>query len=219
MYVLTPEILLLAYRSGVFPMGDTHSPDMVEWFRPDPRGILPLAEFHIPHGLRRQLKKSEKSDWEIRIDEDFERVMRCCAARRETWITEPLIAIYCELHRRGVAHSLVVCKGDEWLGGLYGVHIGGAFFGESMFHNVTDASKVALFVLVEILNAAEFSLLDMQWTTPHLVQFGAKDVSAEIYEVLLRDALAQECEFLHPQIVAGRGKLSQIYKLSKSYCK
>jgi len=191
--VLTTELLLAAYRHGIFPMAVNRRGD-IGWFSPDPRAIIPLDErFHIPHGLRRTLKKSPFS---ITTDQGFADVIRACAATHgETWISKEIIAGYCELHRLGFAHSVEAWAGDQLAGGLYGVHLGGAFFGESMFHRRTDASKVALVALVERLRTRAFALLDTQWTTPHLAQFGALEIRRSEYLSLLEMALLKRCIF------------------------
>lgn len=187
---LSPEILLEGYAAGIFPMAT--GVGEIEWFFPDPRGILPLDSFHIPHGLRRALRRGL---FEIRIDTAFGEVIRRCAARRRTWIDGTIIASYERLFEMGHAHSVEAWAGDELVGGLYGVALGGAFFGESMFHEVTDASKVALCALVERMRARGYTLLDLQWTTPHLEQFGAVEISARKYLRLLRESQERECEF------------------------
>ena len=187
---LPPDLLLEAYASGIFPMG---MPDgEIRWFSPDPRGIIPLEEFHTPHGLKRALKNQP---WEIRIDTSFREVMRACASREETWITEPIAESYHSLFESGDAHSVEVWLEEELAGGLYGVSIGGAFFGESMFHRITDASKVALWHLVEILKGSGFTLLDSQWTTPHLEQFGAREIPRIDYLKKLAAALPLKTTF------------------------
>ena len=163
------------------------------WFRPDPRGIIPLDTFHVPHGLRRTLKKKS---FEIWINREFEEVMRACADRDETWINEEIIDSYVALHHEGWAHSVEAWSDGELVGGLYGVSLGGAFFGESMFSRQTDASKVALCALVERMKARGFKLLDTQWKTDHLDQFGAVEVAKAEYLVLLERALAVETTFL-----------------------
>ncbi len=153
----------------------------IGWFSPDPRAIIPLDDrFHVPARLRRVLRSSR---FRTTVNEAFEPVMRACAVDREdgTWITEEIADSYVYLHHLGHAHSLEVWQGDALVGGLYGVQIGGAFFGESMFHTVTDASKVALVALVERLRAREFLLLDTQWTTPHLQRFGAYEIPRAEY--------------------------------------
>lgn len=187
---LPPDLLLEAYASGMFPMG---MPDgEIGWFCPDPRGIIPLQDFHIPHGLRRVLKSR---NWELRTDTAFDAVLAGCAAREETWITRGIMQSYRRLFESGHAHSVEIWKGGELAGGLYGVAIGGAFFGESMFHRVTDASKVALCHLVAILRAGSFRLLDTQWITPHLRQFGAIEIPREEYLRQLHAAVAGKASF------------------------
>jgi leucyl/phenylalanyl-tRNA--protein transferase len=188
--LIRPELLLEAYAAGIFPMG---RPDgEIDWYSPDPRGILPLEEFHTPHGLRRRLRQIERLDWEITIDCDFEGVLLGCAARRETWITETIAQSCLELFASGHAHSVEVRQKGELAGGLYGVALGGAFFGESMFQRVTDASKVALWHLVRLLREGGFTLLDIQWITPHLKQFGAVEIPREEYLAKLGKALFQK---------------------------
>jgi leucyl/phenylalanyl-tRNA--protein transferase len=182
---LPPDLLLEAYGAGLFPMGTDQ--DEIRWFSPDPRGILPLEKFHTPHGLRRALKRP---GWEIRIDTAFRSVMQGCACREETWISKPIARSYEKLHESGHAHSVEVWRDGELAGGLYGVALGGAFFGESMFHRVTDASKVALWHLVRILRKGGFTLLDTQWITSHLAQFGAIEIPREDYLQRLSEAVA-----------------------------
>jgi leucyl/phenylalanyl-tRNA--protein transferase len=187
---LPPELLLEAYASGIFPMG---MPDgEIHWYSPDPRGIIPLRNFHTPHGLRRALNRP---GWEIRIDSDFAAVMKACAAREETWITGVIAESYQKLFLSGHAHSVEVWHEGALAGGLYGVALGGAFFGESMFHHVTDASKVALWHLINILKEGGFTLLDTQWNTPHLEQFGTIEIARNDYLGMLRLALMQQCSF------------------------
>jgi len=181
------DILIEAYSQGIFPMGMSNGE--IGWFSPDPRGVIPLDDgFHIPHGLRKVLKKKP---FELRVNTAFETVMRACADRNETWITDGIIESYCRLHERGLAHSVETWRGNELVGGLYGVALGGAFFGESMFSRTTDASKVALCHLVELLRANGFTLLDTQWVTPHLQTFGAKEIPRPHYLRLLEKALNQ----------------------------
>jgi leucyl/phenylalanyl-tRNA--protein transferase len=190
---IPPDLLLEAYASGIFPMG---MPDgEIRWYSPDPRGILPLEEFHTPHGLKRILRKRS---WDVRIDTAFQEVMQACASREETWITEVIAESYTLLFESGHAHSVEVWQDDKLAGGLYGVSIGGVFFGESMFHRVTDASKVALWHLVEILKKGGFTLLDSQWTTPHLEQFGAREIPRTDYLEKLAAALTIKTTFSKP---------------------
>jgi leucyl/phenylalanyl-tRNA--protein transferase len=191
--MLAPDDLLAAYSQGVFPMAVNARGD-IHWFSPDPRAIIPLDErFHVPHGLKRRLKQNP---FEITVDKDFECVMRECGKRREgTWISEEMIESYCELHRLGFAHSVETRLDGKLVGGLYGVHIGGAFFGESMFHRATDASKVALVALVERLRERGFALLDTQWQTPHLARFGTIEIPRREYLRLLKKAVNMKRAF------------------------
>lgn len=191
--MLTTEMLVSAYCSGAFPMS-VNARGEIRWFAPDPRGIIPLDQrFHIPHGLARRLKKQP---FEITVDRDFESVIRHCSqAHGETWISDEIMRAYCELHSLGLAHSVESRLDGQLVGGLYGVHIRGAFFGESMFHHATDASKCALVHLVHRLRAAGFVLLDTQWVTPHLEQFGAFEILRSEYHELLARALECDCRF------------------------
>jgi len=241
--MIEPELLLDAYRHGIFPMAV--KPDTgvgagrrknIGWFSPDPRAVIPLDDrFHIPHGLRRSLKKllgegeapaepkrtgskkrrspggaPSQPRFIVTFDTDFGAVIRACAERKEdTWISKQIVESYCELHRLGHAHSVEVRvrpkavsssltpHPSSWplAGGLYGVHIGGAFFGESMFHRLTGGSKVALVALVERLRTGGFVLLDTQWLTPHLAQFGTYEIPRREYLWRLERALQSDCEF------------------------
>ena len=193
--MIDPELLLQGYRLGVFPMAMEDG--TIEWFSPDPRAILPLEDFHVPHALRRLLRKKV---FEIKMNNRFSKVIEACARREDTWINREIIESYTRLHELGYAHSVEAWASDksasrtnssrgELAGGLYGVAIGGAFFGESMFHRVTDASKIALVALVEHLRARKFALLDTQWLTPHLQQFGGIEISRSHYLRLLSRAV------------------------------
>ncbi len=187
---IEPEFLLKAYRMGVFPMA--LSSGEIGWFSPDPRGIIPLDGFHIPHGLKRTLKKNP---FELRVDSAFREVMEGCADRASTWIDDTILNSYCELHHRGYAHSVETWKDGELVGGLYGVAIQGAFFGESMFSRVSDASKVALVHLVERMNERGYELLDTQWTTEHLERFGCVEIPRAEYMRRLNQALRVDARF------------------------
>ena len=188
--MIAPEVLLQGYRLGVFPMAMESG--AIEWFSPDPRGILPLADFHMPHALGRVVRNGV---FEIRVNTAFEKVMQRCAERPETWINLELIESYTRLHELECAHSVEAWQEGKLVGGLYGVSVGGAFFGESMFHDVTDASKVALCALVERLRARKFILLDTQWLTPHLQRFGAVEVPRREYMHLLTRAIGLSRKF------------------------
>ncbi len=195
--MIPAELLISAYASGWFPMAVEGGE--IRWFSPDPRGIIPLDAFHVPGRLARAIRRGV---FQIRIDEAFEAVIRGCAeAERDrddpgTWISEEIIQSYVALHRRGLAHSVEAWRGDRLAGGLYGVALGGAFFGESMFHRETDASKVALVALVERLRSRGYVLLDTQWVTEHLEQFGAVEIQREEYLKRLEAALAVEATFI-----------------------
>jgi len=191
--VIDPALLVRAYREGIFPMALDDGE--IGWFSPDPRGILPLETFHVPARLARVVRSGR---FDVRIDTAFEAVMRACADRRDdgTWISEPIVAGYVALHRRGLAHAVEAWRDGQLVGGLYGVAIGGAFFGESMFHRETDASKVALVALVTRLRARGFTLLDTQWTTSHLEQFGAREIPRAEYLRRLELAVGLEVTFV-----------------------
>ena len=166
----------------------------IGWFSPDPRGILPLETFHLPARLARVMRSGK---FEVSADRAFARVMQACAHRPGdgTWISDEILDCYLAIHRLGLAHSVEVWYKGELAGGLYGVHLGGAFFGESMFHRERDASKVALAALVDRLQRRGFALLDTQWVTPHLQQFGAIEIPRREYLARLKRALAKDCAF------------------------
>lgn len=183
---LNPEQLLGAYMAGCFPMADPDDQNQIAWYAPDPQAVLPLLEFRTPRSLRARIRKG---DYRITSDRAFDRVIRSCADREETWISEKLIEAYRELHRLGFAHSVETWEADQLVGGLYGVSIRGLFCGESMFSNRTDASKVAIVYLVEKLINQGCVLLDIQFMTEHLRQFGAVEISKAAYERQLLRAL------------------------------
>lgn len=191
---LTPELVLQAYSLGAFPMGD---PDgEIAWYSPDPRCIFPLDAFRPPRSLRQVIRRGK---FETRIDTAYDEVVARCADRDEgTWISAEIAEVYGQLHRMGFAHSVECWYEGALAGGLYGVAIGGAFFGESMFTRVTDASKVALAALVERLRARGFVLLDAQWKTPHLARLGAIEIPRREYLRRLHDALLIRTSFLDP---------------------
>jgi leucyl/phenylalanyl-tRNA--protein transferase len=192
---LDPDFLLVAYCNGYFPMA-SHRRGPIEWYSPDPRAIIPLNGLHVSRSLRRTLKRNV---FTVRINTAFESVIRACAGRAETWISEEIIAAYTELHHRGFAHSVESWHDEQLVGGLYGVAIGGAFFGESMFSRMTDASKVALVHLVERLKRRGFTLLDTQFMTEHLRALGAIELPRRSYLRLLSKALAINTSFVDQQ--------------------
>jgi leucyl/phenylalanyl-tRNA---protein transferase len=195
--MISSPLLVSAYSSGWFPMAVDDGE--IRWYSPDPRGVIPLETFHVPSRLERVIRSNKLA---IHIDREFEAVIRACAEidRQDndpgTWINAEILESYVELYKLGIAHSVEAWQQDRLVGGLYGVALGGAFFGESMFHHVTDASKVALAALVERLRARGFRLLDIQWVTPHLEQFGAVEISRRRYLKHLADALSVEAEFV-----------------------
>lgn len=190
--VISPESILSAYTQGAFPMTDADG--VTRWYTADPRGVLPLERFHIPKTLAAIVKQQR---FDVRINTDFPTTMRHCMEGRDegSWISEEIIAAYTDLHASGYAHSVECWQRDQMVGGLYGVSLGGAFFGESMFFRVTDASKVALVHLVKRLREREFALLDTQASTPHLHRFGCEEVPAGQYLHRLEAALRLDREF------------------------
>lgn len=181
---LNTPFLLAAYANGYFPMPD---PDgTIIWYRPDPRAILPLEGFHCSRSLKRTL---DRGAFTVTFNQCFRDVMKACAKREETWINAEFIRAYGRLHDVKAAHSVEVWKGDELAGGVYGVQLNGAFFAESMFHTVRDASKVALYYLVQHLQQCGFKLLETQFLTPHLASLGAIEISDEQYQRKLQRAL------------------------------
>ena len=190
--MLSPSLLVAAYQAGYFPMAIDDGE--IRWYSPDPRGVLPLDRFHAPRRLLRTIRSRR---FEISVDRAFRDVMEACAADREdgTWINGEILDSYGALHEQGLAHSVEVWAGGGLAGGLYGVSLGGAFFGESMFHRVSDASKMALWALVERLRGRGFGLLDIQWLTPFLASCGAVEMPRDQYLEALAEALHQDARF------------------------
>jgi leucyl/phenylalanyl-tRNA--protein transferase len=193
---ITPDVLLKAYACGIFPMAETAEDLSLYWIEPEHRGIVPLDRFHVPDRLARTVRSDR---FTVTVNRDFDAVIEGCAApeagRAKTWINARIRVLYRKLHERGHCHSIEVYEGGELAGGLYGVTLGSAYFGESMFHRVRDASKVALVHLVARLKAAGFTLLDTQFVTDHLRTFGAVEVSRRQYHRLLEEALRGEARF------------------------
>lgn len=213
---LTPDLLLRAYAYGVFPMGEDRDDPKVFWVDPPQRGIFPLDSFHVPRRLARLVAADRFS---VSHDTGFRDVMRACAepapGRTRTWINDTIIDVYCELFARGFAHSIECRLDGELVGGLYGVSIGAAFFGESMFSRTTDASKVALVHLVARLRTGRFLLLDTQFVTEHLARFGAVEVSRMRYRRLLRAAIGEQADFDSlPAYLPGAAILQSITQTS-----
>ncbi|MBR1945866.1 MAG: leucyl/phenylalanyl-tRNA--protein transferase [Alphaproteobacteria bacterium] len=189
---ISPELLIYAYSTGVFPMAEHREDASVMWFEPERRGILPLESFHISHSLARVIRKGV---FEVRTDTAFRDVMLNCADRKETWINDQILDAYCRLFDLGLAHSVECWRDGGLVGGLYGVSLGSAFFGESMFSKQTNASKVALCALVKRLKAGGFTLLDTQFLTPHLASFGGVEIPQKDYLIFLKKALDLKASF------------------------
>jgi leucyl/phenylalanyl-tRNA--protein transferase len=193
---IPPQVLLKAYAVGIFPMAESADDPGLYWIEPEARGIIPLDGFHLPQRLRRTVAGGR---FEIRVDHDFAAVIDACAgaeiARPKTWINGRIRKLYGELFDLGACHTIEAWRDGRLAGGLYGVVLGGAFFGESMFSRERDASKVALVHLVARLKAGGFRLLDTQFTTPHRKQFGAIDIDRRVYQELLDAAMAERADF------------------------
>jgi leucyl/phenylalanyl-tRNA--protein transferase len=196
---ITAELVLKAYAYGVFPMAKSRMDNDVFWVQPKLRGVIPLDKFHVTRSLRKRLRKET---YRVTINTAFSAVMMGCAeatdVRADTWINDRIIGLFTELHEAGLAHSVESWEGDTLVGGLYGLAMGAAFFGESMFSRATDASKVALCHLMAILKAGDFALLDTQFITDHLKQFGAVEISQKDYLAQLSAALAHQGNFRGP---------------------
>jgi len=193
---IPPDLLIRAYASGAFPMAEAADDPEVFWVRPETRGVIPLDRFHVPRSLAKAMRQGR---FDIRFDTDFAGVIDGCArsraGRRNTWINRPIREAYGELFARGLCHTVEAWQGERLVGGLYGVTLGAAFFGESMFSLERDASKMCLVRLVEHLRERGFRLLDTQFTTEHLKRFGAVDVPRGRYERMLEAAIAEEAAF------------------------
>lgn len=193
---LTPDLVVRAYRAGIFPMAEDAGSTDVFWVSPEKRGILPLDSFHVSRSLRKAMNSSPFS---VRVDTDYVGVIEGCATagtdRDTTWINPLIKKIYGQLFARGLCHTVEIWDDDKLVGGLYGLSIGAAFFGESMFHRATNASKMALVHLVERLRAGGYMLLDTQFVTPHLASFGGIEIPREDYELRLSEALQHEADF------------------------
>ena len=193
---ITPQVLLKAYAVGIFPMAESAEDPGLFWIEPEERGIIPLDGFHLPRRLRRTIASDK---FEVRVDHDFGAVIDACAAsvegRPKTWINARIRKLYGDLFAMGAAHTVETWRDDKLVGGLYGVQLGAEFFGESMFSRERDASKVALVHLVARLKAGGFMLLDTQFTTAHLKQFGAIDIDRRDYQAMLEEAISADAEF------------------------
>ncbi|ODA68841.1 Leucyl/phenylalanyl-tRNA--protein transferase [Methyloligella halotolerans] len=221
MIEITPQVLLKAYACGIFPMAESARDNALYWIEPEHRGILPLDNVHVPRSLARTIRRG---DFEIKVDNDFAAVIEGCAAprpgRRSTWINQRIRNLYADLFDLGHCHTIEVWRDDRLIGGLYGVHLGRAFFGESMFSLVRDASKIALVYLVARLIYGGFTLLDTQFVTDHLARFGTVEVDREDFQGLLEDALSDgEGQFSSlPGDMSSSGILQLVSQTSKTGC-
>lgn len=204
--LITPDMLLRAYAAGIFPMAESRDDPSIHWIDPKRRGILPLDKFHISRSLRHRILHS---NYTIRTNSDFSGVVQGCAERDETWINGDIFSLYLALHRSGFAHSLEVWEADALVGGVYGVTLGTAFFGESMFSRRTDASKLALAWLVDRLRAGGFTLFDTQFLTTHLASLGAVEISRADYRSQLAAALQKTATFDPPGYSPTAATVSQ----------
>ena len=192
---LNAQTLLAGYASGIFPMSHDRNDPEIFWVRPEERGIIPLDGFHLSRSLKKRIRKDQPV---IRVNSCFPDILRACADREETWINQRIFDLYCDLHDMGFAHSVeVFTRENELWGGVYGVSMGGAFFGESMFSTRTDGSKIALTFLVARLNAGGYRLFDAQFQTDHLASLGAIEISRSDYEMRLKDALGVTADFFN----------------------
>lgn len=210
-FEITPEVLLKAYACGIFPMAESADDPSLFWVEPERRGVLPLEQFHVPRRLARTVRVDR---FEVRVDSAFDAVLHACAApapgRRKTWINARIRRLYSELFARGHCHSVEAWRDGKLVGGLYGVELKRAFFGESMFHRESDASKVCLVHLVARLKAGGFALLDSQFLTEHLATFGAIEIERAEYQRRLSDALEGEADFYRlPEAAIAGGVILQ----------
>ncbi len=217
---ITPQVLLKAYACGIFPMAESAEDSALYWIEPERRGILPLGDIHVPKRLARTIRQER---YEVRIDHDFEAIIDGCAesrpGRQSTWINQRIRSLYGELFSLGHCHTVEVWREGALKGGLYGVRLGGAFFGESMFSREPDASKIALIYLAARLKFGGFSLLDTQFLTDHLVKFGAIEVSREKFQRLLDGALPGAGEFSKlPAGASGASVLQLVNQTSNTGC-
>lgn len=195
---LTPELLLHGYSLGIFPMAENRDDPDIFWVDPKRRGVMPLDGFHLSRSLAKAMRQST---FDVRINAEFDAVVAACADRSETWINAEIARLYSALHERGQAHSLELWDGSDLVGGVYGVTLGAAFFGESMFSRRTNASKMALAVLVDRLNRAGFTLFDTQFQTDHLASLGVIEIPRAAYQARLEHAKARKADFAAPEIL------------------
>jgi len=217
-FVLTPDLLLRAYRLGLFPMAESRTSRALHWLDPEARGILPLHRFHFPRSLAKTIRAGK---FDVTADQDFPATIAACAAARagrpETWINAEIERLFIELHRLGFAHSVEAWQNGKLVGGLYGACLGGAFFGESMFSTATDASKVALVHLVARLRLGRFLLLDTQFITSHLARFGTSEIPRADYHVMLAEAVEASAYFpASPHAATLATEIAAMYEESRT---
>ena len=208
---LTPELLLHGYSIGIFPMAENRDDPEVFWVDPRKRGVFPLDGFHVSRSLARDMRRST---FEVRINSDFAGVVAGCADRIDTWINAEIERLYQELHARGHAHSLEIWDGDALVGGVYGVTLGAAFFGESMFSRRTNASKMALAALIDRLNRAGFTLFDTQFLTDHLASLGAIEIPRATYQAQLARAKDKPARFTAPKVLPRQAVMPRMPQTS-----
>ncbi len=211
MTAISPELLLHGYAIGVFPMAEHRDDPEIFWVDPKRRGVVPLDGFHISRSLARRIRRGR---FTVTIDRDFAGVVDGCADRAETWINAEIRALYLDLHARGHAHSLEVWEGETLIGGVYGVVLGAAFFGESMFSRRTDASKIALAYLVDRLRRGGFRLFDTQFLTDHLASLGAVEITRAEYHRQLSVAIEREADFTGPPPATAQGVIQRNTQMS-----
>lgn len=217
---ITPSVLLKAYGCGIFPMAESAHDNALYWIEPERRGIIPFHNTHVPRSLAKVIKKG---DFEVKIDHDFYGVIEGCASpqagRKSTWINTRIRDLYYELFKLGYCHTVEVWRDDKLIGGLYGVHMGGVFFGESMFSYARDASKIALVYLLARLKAGKFQLLDTQFVTDHLRTFGAVEITRDKFQILLEEALHYKADFFYlPSDAPASSVLQLVSQTSKTGC-
>lgn len=203
---LTPDLVLRAYAAGVFPMAEARDDPRVFWVDPERRGVIPLDGLRISRSLARDIRRG---GYRVRVDTDFAGVLAGCADRPETWINAPIAGVFTALHQMGHAHALEIWEEDILVGGVYGLALGAAFFGESMFSRRTNASKIALAWLVARLRVGGFTLFDTQFLTPHLARLGAVEIDREGYRARLADALSRKADFFAQSVEASAASVLQ----------
>ncbi len=208
---LTPEVLLQGYAIGIFPMAESRTDTEIFWVDPERRGVMPLDSFHISRSLARAMRRTT---FEVRVDDDFDAVVAACADRADTWINEEIASLYAALHTKGCAHSVEIWDNETLVGGVYGVTLGAAFFGESMFSRRRDASKMALAALVDRLKSAGFKLFDTQFLTEHLASLGAVEITRRVYHAQLDHAKMQKADFTAAEVIPLRQVVQRMTQTS-----